>query len=271
MKTEIDLEKDFVDAKAVCANKMIKNNRSFLAFCDARTKAFVKNYMKEPTWEWNFCQDDIEAAKRLTFDAWYKKVDVRDYFLDSTLLKDLLAGLSADEVKVLLYSEMKLFYDAFTKEEQKNWVEKDPDRLEEEKCEECGKEEEEAEDKKEDKKEDKNASQLFTDALNKALNMAKGAADGRAARDALNSMKHCGDDLFCEEDGSEDEDSEKEDEHYDNDGDFMCADLKDLFKSLHNNIDSLIKELKDIIAEEDKKEEESKKKGKKKKNEDQGD
>lgn len=266
MRNEIDLEKDFADAKAVCASKMLKNNRSFIEFCNARTQAFVKNYMKDPTWEWNFNRDDIESAKELTFDAWYKKIDIRDYFLDAGLLKKLLAGLSADEIKVLLNSEMWVFYDAFTKDVQKDYAEEAKD--EKEKCEESL---EESEADKNEK--NPNPAKAFKDALDAAC----GFLDGKAAqKNTEKPAEHCENDKIGARKGKENtsKDEDEEDLNFDEDGDFLCADLKDVIKSLHENINSLTEELKGILSEEesnDEEEEEEKeeprKKGKEKKDE----
>lgn len=263
MKNEIDFEKDFADAKAACASKMLKNNRSFIEFCNARTQAFVKNYMKEPTWEWNFNRDDIESAKELTFDAWYKKIDVRDYFLDPGLLKKLLAGLSADEVKVLLCSEMQVFYDAFTKDTQENRVEEAPkDGL----CEESPKEDTVGPDQ----------TKIFKEALDAACGLR---SDKAAQRNTEEFPEHRENGKIGTEKGNENTDVEEdyEDSNFDDDGDFLCADLKDLFESLHGNIDSLTKELRGFLSEEKGKEEtqkdekkDLKKKGKEKKDEDKG-
>lgn len=267
MKNEIDLEKDFADAKAVCASKMLKNNRSFIEFCNARTQAFVKNYMKEPTWEWNFNRDDIESAKELTFDAWYKKIDIRDYFLDAGLLKKLLAGLSADEIKVLLCSEMWVFYDAFTKDVQKDWAEEVKD--EEEKYEESPKE------NKTDKgTKNPDPAKAFKDALDAACELLDGKA---AQKNTEESVEHCKNDEIGAKKSKKDSvgDKNEEDSNFDEDGDFLCADLKDLLKSLHGNINSLTEELKGILSEEedddgeeDEEKETPKKKGKEKKDED---
>lgn len=264
MRNEIDLEKDFTDAKAVCASKMLKNNRSFIEFCNARTQAFVKNYMKDPTWEWNFNQDDIEYAKDHVFDAWYKKIDIRDYFTDAGLLKKLLAGLSADEVKVLLCSEMWVFYDAFTKDVQKDYAEEVKD--EDEKCEEAPEE-----NKTDIGAKNPDPAKAFKDALDAAC----GLLDGKAAKkDTEKSAEHCENGKAGAEKGKEntDKDGDEEDSNFDKDGDFLCADLKDLIKSLHGNINSLTEELKDLLSEEEDDEEEddeeeAKKKGKYKKDE----
>lgn len=266
MRNEIDLEKDFADAKAVCASKMLKNNRSFIEFCNARTQAFVKNYMKDPTWEWNFNQDDIEYAKDHIFDDWYKKVDIRDYFTDAGLLKKLLAGLSADEVKVLLCSEMWVFYDAFTKDQQKDWAE---EATEDDSCEEAPKES-----AAETRKKDIDPAKAFKEALDAAC----GFHDGKAAqKNTEESAEHCKNDEIGAKKSKEDSagDKNEEDSNFDKDGDFLCADLKDLIKSLHGNINSLTEELKGILSEEedddgeeDEEKETPKKKGKEKKDED---
>lgn len=269
MKNEINLEKDFADAKAVCASKMLKNNRSFIEFCNARTQAFVKNYMKDPTWDWNFNQDDIEYAKDHAFDAWYKKIDIRDYFVDAGLLKKLLAGLSADEIKVLLCSEMGVFYDAFTKEQQKDWAE---EAHEDDLCEETPEKGVTNKGKK-----DVDPGKAFKEALDAAC----GFHDGRAAQqNTKKSSEHCENSKIGEEKGKEEVKDKKEDKdsNFDSDGDFLCADLKDLIDSLHENISSLTEELKGILSEEDDEEDEeegekedaTKKKGKEKKDENQG-
>lgn len=267
MKNEIDLEKDFADAKAVCASKMLKNNRSFIEFCNARTQAFVKNYMKDPTWDWNFNQDDIEYAKDHTFDAWYKKIDIRDYFVDAGLLKKLLAGLSADEIKVLLCSEMGVFYDAFTKEQQKDWVEENPE-TKDNLCEEAPKES-----MTEKEKKSIDPEKAFKEALDAACGFHNGKA---AQKNTKKPAEHCENNKIGTKKSNESADGEKEDKdsNFDSDGDFLCADLKDLIDSLHENISSLTEELKGILSEEDEeegeKEDAMKKKGKEKKDENQG-
>ena len=209
---EIDLENDFANAKSTCASKMLKDNRSFIDFCNARTWAFIKNYMKDPEQEWNFGREDVEYAKKHSFVAWYGKIDVRDYFADAGLLNKLLAGLSADEIKILLYGEMLVFYHAFSKDARKDGAEGEPkDGV-------CDKnpqkEDEAAAAKREEQGEDRDAG-------------LGGDLDG---------------DL-------------------DDDGEFLCADLKELVDSLRGNIGVLAKELKSILSEEEGKKDAPKKQG----------
>lgn len=271
MRNEIDPEKDFAEAKAMCASKMIKDNRSFIEFCDARAQAFVKNYMKDPSWEWDFSHDDIEYAKHHAFDDWYKKIDIRDYFVDSSLLKKLLAGLSADEVKVLLYSEMEIFYDAFTKDAREDRA-KDAWKDFDGPCEEFPKENETKTEKCEKGIDD------AAKALKKALDAARGFHDGKAAQqNAEKSAEHRENDENVTGKGKEkcknaDLDGDMGgdlDGDLNNDDDFLCADLKDVVDSLYENIGALAKELKDILSEDKNEEEAPKKKEEEKKNENQ--
>lgn len=260
MRNEIDPEKDFAEAKAMCASKMIKDNRSFIEFCDARTQAFVKNYMKDPSLEWDFSHDDIEYAKNHPFNDWYKKIDIRDYFVDANLLKKLLAGLSADEVKVLLYGEMEIFYDAFTKD-----VWKDGDGP----CEEFPKENE----MKTEKSEAEKCETGIDDAakvLKKALDAARGFHDGKAAQQNTGkSAEHRENDEIATGKGKEKCKNADLDGDLDGDDDFLCADLKDVVDSLYENIGALAKELKDILSEDKNEEGAPKKKEEEKENENQ--
>ena len=55
----------------------------------------------------------MKSAAGLLFPEWLKTVDVRDYFVNSKLLNDLLEEMSASEIKLILVDEMKIYYDAF--------------------------------------------------------------------------------------------------------------------------------------------------------------
>lgn len=231
---EIDLENDFANAKSTCASKMLKDNRSFIDFCNARTWAFIKNYMKDPEQEWNFGREDVEYAKKHSFDAWYGKIDVRDYFADAGLLNKLLAGLSADEIKILLYGEMLVFYHAFNKDARKDGAEGEPkDGV----CDKNPQKEDEAE------THGKCAACGFH-----AAQAAQAAQAAAAKREEQGEDRDAG--LGGDLDGD-----------LDDDGEFLCADLKELVDSLRGNIGVLAKELKSILSEEEGKKDAPKKQG----------
>ena len=113
MKKEIFFDPEYNKELAICLHKMTNDNKSFIALRKARSKAFITQYMAEPGWKWKFKEKDIKSAADLLFPEWLKTVDVRDYFVDSKLLNDLLEEMSASEIKLVLVDEMKIYYDAF--------------------------------------------------------------------------------------------------------------------------------------------------------------
>ena len=112
---EVITDEKYAGKAATCISKMLEGNASTVALKKARSKAFVSEYMQNPEWDWRFTRGDIESAKNNTFVDWLDKIDVRDYFSNDALLKELLTGLSADELKVLLSDEMENYYDTFRK------------------------------------------------------------------------------------------------------------------------------------------------------------
>ena len=113
MKKEIFSDPEYNKELAICLHKMTSDNKSFAALRKARSEAFITQYMAEPGWTWKFKEKDMKSAADLLFPEWLKTVDVRDYFVDSKLLNDLLEEMSASEIKLILVDEMKIYYDAF--------------------------------------------------------------------------------------------------------------------------------------------------------------
>lgn len=113
MKKEIFFDPEYNKELAICLHKMTNDNKSFTALRKARSEAFITQYMAEPGWKWKFKEKDMKSAADLLFPEWLKTVDVRDYFVDSKLLNDLLEEMSASEIKLILVDEMKIYYDAF--------------------------------------------------------------------------------------------------------------------------------------------------------------
>lgn len=113
MKKEIFSDPEYNKELAICLHKITSDNKSFTALRKARSEAFITQYMAEPKWTWKFKEKDIKSAAGLLFPEWLKTVDVRDYFVDSKLLNDLLEEMSASEIKLILVDEMKIYYDAF--------------------------------------------------------------------------------------------------------------------------------------------------------------
>ena len=113
MKKEIFSDPEYNKELAICLHKITSDNKSFTALCKARSEAFITQYMAEPGWTWKFKEKDMKSAADLLFPEWLKTVDVRDYFVDSKLLNDLLEEMSASEIKLVLVDEMKIYYDAF--------------------------------------------------------------------------------------------------------------------------------------------------------------
>ena len=115
MKKEIFSDPEYNKELAICLHKMTSDNKSFAALRKARSEAFITQYMAKPGWTWEFKEKDMKSAADLLFPEWLKTVDVRDYFVDSKLLNDLLEEMSASEIKLVLADEMKIYYDAFRK------------------------------------------------------------------------------------------------------------------------------------------------------------
>lgn len=115
MKKEIFFDPEYNKELAICFCKMTSDNKSFAALRKARSEAFFTQYMAEPGWTWEFKEKDMKSAADLLFPEWLKTVDVRDYFVNSKLLNDLLEEMSASEIKLVLADEMKIYYDAFRK------------------------------------------------------------------------------------------------------------------------------------------------------------
>lgn len=113
MKKEIFFDPEYNKELAICLHKMTSDNKSFAALRKARSEAFITQYMAEPGWKWKFKEKDMKSAADLLFPEWLKTVDVRDYFVDSKLLNDLLEEMSASEIKLILVDEMKIYYDTF--------------------------------------------------------------------------------------------------------------------------------------------------------------
>lgn len=113
MKEKIFTDSIYDEDIAICFRKMTSDNKSFAALRKARSAAFITQYMAEPGWKWKFKEKDMKSAADLLFPEWLKTVDVRDYFVDSKLLNDLLEEMSASEIKLVLVDEMKIYYDAF--------------------------------------------------------------------------------------------------------------------------------------------------------------
>ena len=116
MKKEIFSDPEYNKELAICLHKMTSDNKSFAALRKARSEAFITQYMAKPgsiLWTWEFKEKDMKSAADLLFPEWLKTVDVRDYFVDSKLLNDLLEEMSASEIKLVLVDEMKIYYDAF--------------------------------------------------------------------------------------------------------------------------------------------------------------
>lgn len=109
MTKEIFYNKDLV----TCFHKMTSDNKSYAALRKARSKAFISKYMADPGWTWKIKEKDMKSAADLLFPEWLKSVDIRDYFVDSNLLDDLLEEMSLNEIKVILADEMKIYYEAF--------------------------------------------------------------------------------------------------------------------------------------------------------------
>ena len=113
MKKEIFSDPEYNEELAICLHKITSDNKSFTALRKARSEAFITQYMAEPGWKWKFKEKDMKSAADLLFPEWLKTVDVRDYFVNSKLLNDLLEEMSASEIKLVLVDEMKIYYDAF--------------------------------------------------------------------------------------------------------------------------------------------------------------
>ena len=113
MKKEIFSDPEYNKELAICLHKITSDNKSFTALRKARSEAFITQYMAEPGWTWKFKEKDMKSTADLLFPEWLKTVDVRDYFVDSKLLNDLLEEMSASEIKLVLADEMKIYYDAF--------------------------------------------------------------------------------------------------------------------------------------------------------------
>lgn len=113
MKKEIFSDPEYDKELAICLHKITSDNKSFTALRKARSEAFITQYMAEPGWTWKFKEKDMKSAADLLFPEWLKTVDVRDYFVNSKLLNDLLEEMSASEIKLVLVDEMKIYYDAF--------------------------------------------------------------------------------------------------------------------------------------------------------------
>lgn len=113
MKKEIFSDPEYNKELVICLHKMTSDNKSFTALRKARSEAFITQYMAEPGWTWKFKEKDMKSAADLLFPEWLKTVDVRDYFVNSKLLNDLLEEMSASEIKLVLVDEMKIYYDAF--------------------------------------------------------------------------------------------------------------------------------------------------------------
>lgn len=124
MNNEIFSSKEFEEDVAACLRKMTSKNESFVALRKARSEAFIEAYMVDPKHlERAYLTDskhaieinveDIESAPDLTFAEWLKYIDVREYFVDQSLLDALLKKMSADELKLILADEMEIYYDAF--------------------------------------------------------------------------------------------------------------------------------------------------------------
>ena len=113
MKKEIFSDPEYNEELAICLHKITSDNKSFTALRKARSEAFITQYMVEPGWTWKFKEKDMKSAADLLFPEWLKTVDVRDYFVNSKLLNDLLEEMSASEIKLVLVDEMKIYYDAF--------------------------------------------------------------------------------------------------------------------------------------------------------------
>ena len=113
MKKEIFSDPEYNKELAICLHKITSDNKSFTALRKARSEAFITQYMAEPGWAWKFKEKDMKSTADLLFPEWLKTVDVRDYFVNSKLLNDLLEEMSASEIKLVLVDEMKIYYDAF--------------------------------------------------------------------------------------------------------------------------------------------------------------
>ena len=113
MKKEIFSDPEYNKELAICLHKITSDNKSFTALRKARSEAFITQYMAEPGWTWKFKEKDMKSTADLLFPEWLKTVDVRDYFVNSKLLNDLLEEMSASEIKLVLVDEMKIYYDAF--------------------------------------------------------------------------------------------------------------------------------------------------------------
>lgn len=250
MKNEIISNPGFAVDVASCITKIANENRSVMAFNNARTKAFVDAYMYGTDWKWKFA-DDIELARGLPFANWLKEVDVREYFKDEKFLGTLLTGMSADELKVFLSDEMREYYDSFredTEESAHSSSAKDNNESKDE----------EPEEDDGDEKED-----WVSALLDIIKNFAHSENDDN---DEKNND---------EEDNKEDKDNKEEeghDENHDKDEDsedalFYCGDLKDFIDALTEKVSALAKK----IDEETKKDTEKEKgKKEKKKNENKG-
>ena len=116
MKKEIFSDPNYDEDIATCFRKMMNGNKSFAALRKAYNEAFVVQYMALPQWKWRFKKEDRKSAADLLFSEWLKAIDIRDYFEKSKLLDDLLKGMSADEIKLILADAMKIYYDAFRKD-----------------------------------------------------------------------------------------------------------------------------------------------------------
>ena len=147
---EVITDEKYAGKAATCISKMLEGNASTVALKKARSKAFVSEYMQNPEWDWRFTRGDIESAKNNTFVDWLDKIDVRDYFSNDALLKELLTGLSADELKVLLSDEMENYYDTFRKSTSAKNDEATSSRT----CEDEDEDEDEYEDENKNKDED---------------------------------------------------------------------------------------------------------------------
>lgn len=116
MKEKIFTDPSYDEDIAICFRKMMSGNKSFAALRKAHTQAFVDRYMVNPEQTGVFHDKDVDSAADLLFSDWLKTIDIRDYFRAYGLLSDLLKGMSANELKLLLADEMELYYKSFKKD-----------------------------------------------------------------------------------------------------------------------------------------------------------
>lgn len=116
MNKEIFSDPEYIEDIAVCLHKMMGENKSLDALRKAHTQAFVDRYMVNPEQTEVFHKKDVDSAADLLFSDWLKTIDIRDYFRACGLLNDLLRGMSANELKLLLADEMEVYYKSFRKD-----------------------------------------------------------------------------------------------------------------------------------------------------------